>query len=274
MFPLNGQTRGKDISVYRNRGARLSGVRFTKGPDGTPDGAVQLFGRPNSYIQFPNRPRGKLDAYKSITLLAWIYHEGRAGPIFNYNIRGWGSHFWMTGPRTLFARFMPRRGRKMPAAVVSRRVKHRKWQFVGASYDYRTGIAKLWLNGNMVAKKRVGRFLLATNKAVRMGARIGDRRYFKGRIACMQVYNKALTARQIAARRLRCFRSKRHSCNFFPQFFENILFPVDGEFFVVSMFFSSCVNANALSTTKMQFDIFTVCPSFIIVFATSTACLS
>ena len=40
---------------------------------------------------------------------------------------------------------------------------------------------------------------LATQDNIRMGVKIGDGRFFKGRIAQMQVYNKALSQQQIKA---------------------------------------------------------------------------
>ena len=203
LYPLNGATLGKDISVKRNAPGRIVGVRPAPGPDGTRDGSIQFFGRPSSFIQFPNR--GALDTKNSITLLAWIYHEGRSGPIFNYRTNGWGVHFWMVTPRTLFVRFVRRRGHGLVAHVASRKVRPRRWQFVGASYDQATGVAKLFLNSRVIAARRIGRFRLATNFPVRMGARQGDRRYFKGRISCMQVYSVPLTQRQVAARARRCF---------------------------------------------------------------------
>ena len=219
IFPLNGATKGKDISLRRNAGGILRNVRPAKGPDGTRDGAYQFYGRSNSYILFPNR--GGLDTKLSITLLAWIYHEGNAGPIFNYMPNGWGVHFWMTSPRTLFVRFTRRRGRRFTKAVVSRTVLPRRWQFVGATYRFRTGVAKLFVNSRFVARTRIGRIRLATNYPVRMGARIGDGRYFRGRISCMQVYNGALSRWKINSKKQRCFRSKLTSILF------STLFPME-----------------------------------------------
>ena len=82
----------------------------------------------------------------------------------------------------------------------------RRWQFVGATYNGRTGRAKLFVNRRFTGSKFIGRIRLATNYPARMGARIGDRRYFRGRISCMQVYDTALTTRQILRRKRRCFR--------------------------------------------------------------------
>ena len=206
IFPLNGVTRGKDISLRRNPRGRLYNVRPAPGPDRTKDGSYQFFGLPNSFILFPNR--GGLDTKKSITLLASIYHEGNAGPIFNYMPNSRGVHFSMITPKTLFVSFARRSGRRFKSTVISRTVEPRKWQFVGVTYSYRTGVAKLFVNSRFVAGRRIGRMRLATNYPVRMGARSGDRRYFKGRISCMQVYNGALSRWQILSKKQRCYRSK------------------------------------------------------------------
>ena len=203
IYPLSYRTKGRDISVFSNPSGTLGYVRPAKGPDGRPNTATQFFGKPNSFIQFPNT--GRLDTRRSITLLAWIYHEGHAGPIFNYMPNGWGVHFWMVSPRTLFARFTRRQRRRFTPHVQYRGIRPRTWQYVGATYSAPTGVAKLYVNSRLVARKRIGRMRLATNYPVRMGAGIGDSRFFRGRISCMQVYGVALNSRQIAARQKRCF---------------------------------------------------------------------
>lgn len=118
---------------------------------------------------------------------------------------GRGVHFWMVSPTTLFIRFTKRRGRRSSRALTSR-VQRSRWQFVGATYNGHTGRAKLFVNYRFTASAYVGRFRLATNYPVRMGARIGDGRYFRGRISCMQVFDKALSSRQILGRKKRCFK--------------------------------------------------------------------
>lgn len=181
----------------------MSNVRPAPGPDGRRGTSYEFLGQRNSFIQFANN--GRLDTGKSITILAWVYHQGRAGPIFNYHPKAWGVHLWMVGRRTLFVRFTKRRTRDFTAALASKTVKQSRWQYVGATYDKSTGTAKLFVSGRLVAKKRIGRIRLATNYPARMGVRVGDGRYFRGRISCLQVYNVALNARQITARAKRCF---------------------------------------------------------------------
>lgn len=205
-YPLTSKTRGRDLSVFGNSPGKLGYVRSAPGPDTFPGGSYQFFGRRDSYIEFPNR--GKLDTRTSITILAWIYHEGRAGPIFNYMPNGWGVHLWMVSPRTLFVRYTRRRGRKQTAALSSRQIKPRTWQYIAATYDYITRYAKLYLDGKVIAQRRIGRIRLATNYPVRMGARRGGRRYFRGRISCVMVFDVALNPNQIARRKKRCFRGE------------------------------------------------------------------
>jgi hypothetical protein len=161
-------------------------------------------GKGNSFIQFPNR--AGLDSKDSITILAWIYPEGRPGPIFNFHPNADGVQLWVTGRngKILSARFPKRQGRKKTPLVQRRVLQLRKWQFVAAEYNPNTGYASIWKNGRRVARQRVGRFKLATNYPARMGARLGNKKYFKGRVACLQIYKEPLNRMQIIAARLAC----------------------------------------------------------------------
>lgn len=188
----------------RNRPAKLVNVRLAPGPDRRPQGSYYFYGRANSYIEIPNS--GQLDTRTSITILAWIYHQGSAGPIVNYMANGWGVHLWMVSARTLFVRFTKRSRRRFTHALAYSSLKPKTWQFVGATYDRKSGVAKLYLNSRVVAQRHIGRIRLATNYPVRLGARLGDRRYFKGRISCVQVYKQALPANIIGSLAATCFR--------------------------------------------------------------------
>ena len=206
LFPLNKGARGRDLGKKSPPG-RLRNVRAAPGPLGRPGGSIKLLGTQTSYIQFPNRRGGALDTSYSMTVLLWVYPEGTAGPLFNYHPSAHGVHFWLSSPRTLYARFMRRKGRKYTTPVRSRAIQLRKWQFIGASYDRNTGTAALWRNGKKIARKFIGRIRLATNYPVRLGARSGDRRYFKGRVTCLQVYSRALTKAQVRRAAKKCFKA-------------------------------------------------------------------
>ena len=119
-------------------------------------------------------------------------------PLFNYGESGsWGVHLWVESGQ-FFARFV-RRDYSFTNALLNTHLKPEDgWKFVGASYDQANGDAKLWVDEKVVQTLNIGANLeLATQGSVRMGTKIGDARYFKGRIAQMQVYNIALTQEQI-----------------------------------------------------------------------------
>lgn len=202
VYALDRKRGGRDISQSRNPGARIVGVKYGSGPDGRTDGATVFYGRRTSYVEIPNI--GKLDARYSITILIWVYHEGRTGPVVNYNPNGYGVHLWMTSQRQLFARFVKRDGR-MTRPIRSSRLKYRAWNYVGATYDERSGIATLWVNSQPVVRRRLGRIRLSTNYPIRLGAITKSRSYFRGKLFCLQLYSVALTKTQIFAAKRKCF---------------------------------------------------------------------
>ena len=201
IYPLTRRTRGRDVGLYGNPAGITGKVKPAPGPDGRPDTSHEFYGRRNSYIRFPNR--GRLDAKYSITLLAWIYPEG-AGPIFRY-----GVDFSVVSSRGLSMRIFPRRSRNIRVRPLRARrvIRYRKWQYVGVTYEQRTGYTRIYVDGRLVARKRLRKVPLRTNIPASMGA--GGRRYFRGRISCMQVYGRALSLTQILRRKRRCFRGKR-----------------------------------------------------------------
>ena len=134
----------------------------------------------------------------SMTMLCWVYYNGKDGPLFNYKTSGhWGVHLWVAAGQ-LFVRFT-KRDYSFTNGLLNTHLAG-GWKFVGASYDGGLGDAKLWVNGAVVQTLNIGAGLdLATQDNIRMGVKSGDGRYFKGRIAQMQVFNSALSQEQIEA---------------------------------------------------------------------------
>ena len=133
-----------------------------------------------------------------MTMLCWVYHYGQDGPLFNYKTSGnWGVHLWVVAGQ-LFVRFT-KRDYSFTNALLKTHLAG-GWKFVGASYDGGSGDAKLWVNGAVVQTLNIRASLdLATQDNIRMGVKTGDGRYFKGKIAQMQVYSSALSQEQIVA---------------------------------------------------------------------------
>lgn len=61
----------------------------------------------------------------------------------------------------------------------------KKWYYVGVMYSGGIGVGKLYVDNKLVVKKRMGKMRFVMNYFVRMGVRIGDSCFFKGRILCM-----------------------------------------------------------------------------------------
>ena len=202
MYPLNGQFGTRDLSSNENRPGGLYEVQLAPGPFGQPNGSYQFSGSATSYIEFPNN--GGLDTRYSITLLAWVFLENTDGPVFNYGVDYFGVHFWVGGGY-LFCRFVTRSGIYL-SPLHSGKLNQGAWNFVGASYDYHSGVEKLWIEGKVSEEQNINTHELHTIGAVRMGVLTGDDRFLKGRISCMQVYNKALTEREVHAVRGLCYQ--------------------------------------------------------------------
>lgn len=152
IYPLNKQIQGRDISARRAPTATLSSVSPSSGPYGRPGGSLYLQGTSNSFLDFPNRVGGKLDARSSISIFLWVYPEGRPGPIVNYGRRGRGIGLWLSGTRLLEGHIYSRR-RVYRRKLYFYRFRPRKWYYVGLMYDNAKGIATLWVNGRVVRRK-------------------------------------------------------------------------------------------------------------------------
>ena len=204
LYPFDPISKGRDVSPNKAPNAKFINVALTQGPDGRANSAVKFFGLPNSYVQIPNN--GKLRANRALSMFAWIKPQGNAGPIINYNVGpAWETHLWLKNPRTLLARFVKIGGVFTPA-VTKTALRQNAWSFVGATYD--GNFAKLWVNGKNLATRKIPRIRLSTFGPIRIGAKIGDPRYFKGAVACVQLYRVALHKKQIKRAMKGCMRRK------------------------------------------------------------------
>ena len=212
VYALDFKRRGRDLSQSRNLTATLVGIRYSQGPDGRRDGSTQFYGRRNSYVEIPNT--GRLDARYSITVLIWVFNEGRSGIILNYGRRRNGFQLRMIRQRVLQV-LIVRRTRKtiITAQTRGRVMKYRAWNYAGVTYDERSQTVTVWVNMKAVLTRRIGRVQLETKKVIRLGGLIGRRDYFRGRLFCLQLYSVALYRKQIAEAKKRCFLKGIICCN-------------------------------------------------------------
>ena len=135
IYPLNGASLFTDITS-KNAGGIGSGVTLAAGPDNQPDGAYEFAGNINSFIEIPQSPA--LNTRYSISVLAWVHHDGQSGPLVQYRRDQWGYHFWLTGPNQLFVRPQQKGIGWKPAQVYNAQLAG-AWHYVGATYDSATG---------------------------------------------------------------------------------------------------------------------------------------
>ena len=136
----------------------------------------------------------------SITLLCWLYPESaNFAPVIIYNPSGKWSVCFLILRGKLYADFRNREYLSpWDSLLTNQSLVTHQWHYVGASYDYTTGIASLWVNGVRVVEKNIGAGItLGTQDNVRVGVKADDTRYLTARIAAMQFYDVALTAEQI-----------------------------------------------------------------------------
>ena len=204
VYQFTSASKNRDISTYLNPPAKFLGVYYSHGPDNHPQGAISFTGRRNSYVLIPNN--GCLDTRYSITIIFWVFPES-SGPLLHFKPKGWGLHLWIVRPFRLYARFVRRSGRSV--RPLYKGIKPRQWSYIAATYDRRTGVATLWLNSIPIIQRRIGRFRLglATNYPIVIGRKPGDRRRFRGKISCLQIYNYAMNGVQIRSKMKRCFRA-------------------------------------------------------------------
>ena len=196
-FPLNAAYGTKEVNNRAVKGIPR-GVTLAPGPDGRSNYSYKFSGSSNSYIEFPNTIGGPLDVRYSMTMLCWVSCDSTDGPLFNYQKSStWGVYLWVVGGK-LSVCFL-KRDYSSTNYLLHTNIAG-GWKFVGASYDRSSGEAKLSVNGAVVQTLNIGAGLeLATQDSITMGVKTGDGRYFKGRIAQMRIYNRALTQEQIQA---------------------------------------------------------------------------
>ena len=141
-----------------------------------------------------------------MTFLAWIYHEQAEGPIFYYDDPAEnGIQFMLTDDGRFRARLRSSTFSYLKTLTTDF-LEPKTWHFVGVSYNFVSGECILWINGSINAKKVIDwPSELATQQSVIMGARPEQAEKYKGRISCVQLYDRVLTEIEIDDAKHSCF---------------------------------------------------------------------
>lgn len=205
VYPFESTSYNREI-LNRNPPAIMNLVRPNFGPDGRRYGSFELEGNPASSIRIRNL--GRLDVMKSMTISIWIYPKG-PGPILHYDPTGDGVSIWFVAPHILKVQYVTRSTRR-PLPYLAGKIKRWRWNYISTTYDKKSGVAALYINRRLVSKRKIGRADMATNYPVIIGSKPGSKDSYRGRISCLQLYDYALTHREVYSVRKRCFGTSKY----------------------------------------------------------------
>ena len=170
----------------------ITSVRNTtivSGPDHTENGATMFTGAARSQVKIENIE--KLDAKYSLSIFLNVYVE-ESGSVMNYGIdRGVGLYYDKTNGEIVFR--VVKRNTTDLIAEVKAKVDAKKWYHVGGTYDYNTGKTYLYIDNRQEAVSDTPKQdMLATDSTIYLGAIAGVTNKFKGRVSCIQMFDRAV----------------------------------------------------------------------------------
>ena len=167
---------------------------IVSGPDNTENGATMFTGAVESQVKIKNI--AKLDTKYSLSIFLNVYVE-ESGPVVNYGIdRGVGLYYDKTNGEIVFR--VVKRNTTDLIAEVKAKVVAKKWYHVGGTYDYNTGKTYLYIDSKQVAVSDTHKQdMLATDSTIYLGAIAGVTDKFKGRVSCLQIFDRAVEEAEI-----------------------------------------------------------------------------
>ena len=169
-------------------------IIIESGPDNRENGATMFTGAAESQVKIENI--AKLDTKYSLSVFLNMYVE-ESGSVLNYGTaRGVGLYYDKTNGEIVFRVVM--RNTTDLIAEVKAKVDAKKWYHVGGTYDYNTGKAYLYVDNKQEAVSVTPKQdMLATDSTIHLGAIEGVTDKFKGRVSCLQMFDRAVEEAEI-----------------------------------------------------------------------------
>jgi hypothetical protein len=200
----SGDNHARDLSTNQNDATLLASTGY----EAAKVASGFSFNGSSSAATIPSSPSLTVE---SLTFGAWIFPtDVNLRPILEYGDENdWaGAHFWVGSqaysalPGALYANFRegPFQNHVIQASDV---IAGSTWSFVSATYDKSSGIARLYVNGQMVQEENLGIFTPRTDKRLNIGQRTitcfdgSNGSHFTGIIDEVQVFNRPLTQSEI-----------------------------------------------------------------------------
>ena len=167
---------------------------IVSGPDNTENGATMFTGAADSQVKIENI--AKLDTKYSLSIFLNVYVE-ESGSIVNYGTdRGVGLYYDNTNGEIVFR--VVKRNTTDLITEVKAKVDAKKWYHVGGTYDYNTGKTYLYIDNKQEAvSDSPKQDMLATDSTISLGAIALDTDKFKGRVSCLQIFDRAVEEAEI-----------------------------------------------------------------------------
>ena len=172
----------------------LNNTIIESGPDNTQNGATMFTGAAESQVKIENI--AKLDTKYSLSVFLNVYVE-ESGSVVNYGTdRGVGLYYDKTNGEVVFR--VVKRNTTDLIAEVKAKVDAKKWYHVGGTYDYNTGKTYLYIDNKLEAvSDTTKQDMLATDSSIYLGAIEWVTNKFKGRISCLQMFDRAVEEAEI-----------------------------------------------------------------------------
>ncbi|XP_019623047.1 PREDICTED: uncharacterized protein LOC109469107 [Branchiostoma belcheri] len=199
LWPLNREHGLQDISGNGNHGNGV-GVSFTSGVYGEREGAAMF--TDGSYVEFDLEVMMKTE--NSMTILAFVYPTGTAGPVVQILTEGRGVRFGQRDSSALFMSLDKGDGTRLADLSARHALTLNSWNFIGATYSFSSGAVQLWHGGLQVASTVAGRAELAVGGTVRVGFTDEVGGSFHGKVACVHMYDVGLNQEQIERAESKC----------------------------------------------------------------------
>lgn len=199
-----GEGSASDI-VGTNNGTLQGNLAYINGQVGL----AFNFKATNADVKIPASPALNVGSGGGFTLESWINVSNATArtPIFEWNngAGNWGVHFWISPSfkGELYANVVDSGGGWHSLSSAAGLVQSGIYKHVALTYDKASGIAKIYLNGNVVAQQFIGSFTPLTSYDLYLGRRAsgapGDVGTLIGILDEPSVYNRALSSNEIAA---------------------------------------------------------------------------
>ena len=199
LFFVGGINKTVNLSPNGTSMAVFSDITFAPGPFGNPKGSL-LLGTGSSHAELKNR--GEIDTRFSISVFAWVHLSNSSTDlIIDHGCSVTVFHSTL-GVKVLFKERDSSKSYLLHKKGV---LKANSWNFIGATYDYFSGMATIWVNESIVMREFISaKMELATHGNVIVGASKNRKMQYRGRISCLQFYDQALSVDQIMKVKVRC----------------------------------------------------------------------